>query len=126
MDDDKTTRKYDLQDRLLRFSTGVIQLVRCLPPDKPSAHVGQQLLRSGTSALPNHSEALAAESRRDFVHKMRLCHKELRETLSWLRLISDVPLINDQRELSKLLDEADQLVRIFDASIRTATRDPRS
>ena len=84
--------------------------------------MAKQLLRSGTSALPNHGEAQAAESREDFLHKMRLCLKELRETKRWLLLAQRVPLIKSPALLIPLLQETEELIRIFVASVRTALR----
>jgi four helix bundle protein len=78
------------------------------------------LIRSGTSALPNHGEAEGAESRNDFVHKLCICHKELRESFRWLRLIQRVPLIQEEGLLRDTIAETDELLRIFVASIRTA------
>ncbi len=74
------TRKYDLDDRLLEYSASIIRLVADMAKTKAGNHVGGQLLRSGTSPYFNHGEAEAAESQRDFVHKMGVCLKELRET----------------------------------------------
>lgn len=111
--------KYDLEERLLEYAARIIRLVEKLPDSRSANHVAGQLLRSGTSALPNHAEAQAAESRRDFIHKLRICHKELRESRRWLRLIQRVPLLKPAL-VQALLDETDELVRIFHASIRTA------
>ena len=110
---------YDLEERLLAFAARVIRLVEKLPATRAGNHVAGQLLRSGTSPLPNHGEAQAAESRKDFIHKMRICLKELRETLRWLRLVQRVPL---QRPVlvEPLAKETDELIRIFLTSIKTA------
>jgi len=111
--------RYDLEERLLEYAAQMIRLVEQLPSTRAGNHVAGQLLRSGTSALPNHAEAQAAESRRDFIHKLKICHKELKETGRWLQLIRRVPLLEDQR-LDSLLSETSELVRIFASSIRTA------
>ncbi len=79
-----------------------------------------QILHSGTSPLPNHGEAQAAESKNDFVHKMSICLKELRETRRWLRLIQRVPLAKNPVEIAALLKETEELIMIFSASIKTA------
>jgi len=81
--------------------------------------VAGQLLRSGTSLLPNHGEAQGAESRRDFIHKLKICHKELRESRRWLQLIQRVPLLKAAL-VQPLVDETDELVRIFAKSLQTA------
>jgi four helix bundle protein len=114
-------QRFDLEDRLLRYAAGVVRLVEKIPNSRSGNHVAGQFLRSGTSVLPNHGEAQAAESRQDFVHKMRVCLKELRESRRWIRLIQAVPLLKDSGEAEALLDETEQLVKIFAASIRTST-----
>ena len=82
--------------------------------------MGGQLLRSGTSPLPNHGEAQAAESLSDFIHKLKLCLKELNETHRWLRLVHRVPLIDKPVKVEPLLQETDELCRIFNKSIATS------
>ncbi|MBA2432072.1 MAG: four helix bundle protein [Chthoniobacterales bacterium] len=115
-------RVYDLEELLLEFAAAVIRLVRELPKDREANHVAGQLLRSGTSPLPNHGEAEAAESPTDFIHKLKICLKELRETRRWLLLILRVPLLSRSTATDALLQETDELTRIFVASIRTATK----
>ena len=87
-------------------------------------HIADQLLRSGTSPCGNHGEAEGAESRDDFVHKLRVCFKELRESRRWLKLIQRAGLIDKSEMLGALINEADELVRIFARSIQTATKHP--
>ena len=106
---------------MLDYATRVIRLVEKLPDSRSGNHIAGQLLRSGTSPLPNHGEAQAAESRRDFVHKLGICHKELRESRRWLRLVQRAALIKPHR-VQPLLDETEELIRIFSASVRTAKR----
>jgi four helix bundle protein len=115
-----TLHKYDLDERLLEYAASIIRIVETLQDTRAGSHIATQLLRSGTSPLPNHGEAEAAESRKDFIHKMGVCHKELRESRRWLRLIQRVPLPADAAQLEFLLVETDELVRIFAAGIRTA------
>ena len=86
-------KKYDLEDRLLEYSVKIIKIVEQLPNTRIGNHVSGQLLRSGTSPYPNHGEAQAADSPKDFVHKLRISLKELRETIRWLKLIQRIPLI---------------------------------
>jgi four helix bundle protein len=114
--------KYDLEERLLEYSAAIIRLVEQLPDTRAGNHIAGQLLRSGTSALPNHGEAQAAESPADFVHKMRICLKELRESYRWLLLIRRVPLISGRIEIESLIKETDELIRIFFKSIQTAQK----
>src|SRR5262245_37087072 len=112
-------KQYDLEERLLEYAAAIIRLVEQLPNTRAGNHLANQLLRSGTSPLPNHGEAQAAESRKDFVHKLSICLKELKETRRWLRLARRVPLISPPSELAVLLAETEELVRIFASSIRT-------
>ena len=111
--------KYDLEERLLDYSVRIIRLVEALPGTRAGNHIAGQLLRSGTASLPNHGEAQAAESRSDFIHKMKLCLKELRETLRWLKLVQRVPLVKAPK-VEPLLHETDELIRIFVKSIQTS------
>jgi len=113
---------YDLEERLLEFSARTIRLTESIRPTQAGTHVAKQLLRSSTSPLANHGEAEAAESTNDFIHKMKLCLKEFRETKRWLRLIKKVPLVEKSALLDPLLDETEQLIRIFYSSIRTARK----
>jgi len=82
--------------------------------------LANQLLGSGTSPYANHAEAQAAESRNDFIHKLRICLKELRETKRWIMLIQRAALLNQAEKVSDALIECEELVKIFVQSIRTA------
>jgi four helix bundle protein len=115
-----TERKYDLEDRLLEYSASIVRMTEKMPSTRAANHVGGQLLRSGTSPLFNHGEAQAAESPNDFVHKMKICLKELRESERAPLLVRKVPLMDDPAEVERLLRETDELIRIFVTSIRTA------
>ncbi|MFN2508572.1 MAG: four helix bundle protein [Chthoniobacterales bacterium] len=115
-------RVFDLEERLLDYAAAIIRLVRELPKDREANHVASQLLRSGTSPLPNHGEAESAESPADFIHKLKLCLKELRETRRWLLLVRRVPLVDEHSGIEPLLSETGELIRIFVVSIRTAEK----
>ena len=112
--------KFDLEDRLIDFAVRIIRMAESLPKTKIGNHISGQLIRSGTSPAPNYGEAQSAESRADFVHKMRLALKELRETRIWLFIIVRAGLINPTSKLESLLDENNQLISIFVTSIGTA------
>jgi len=112
---------FDLESRLLKFAANIILLSEQLPKTRAGNHIAGQLLRSGTSPYPNHGEAQAAESRKDFVHKMRICLKELRETLRWINLVRQTDMLKDTLLLDHLSKENDELIRIFMSSIKTAT-----
>jgi len=111
----------DLSERLLAFAVRVGKTVNALPATRLGRHIASQLVRSGTSAAPNYEEACAAESRADFVHKLSICLKELRESRFWIRLIVESELLPEKKMIS-LLDECTQLCRILAQSIVTAKR----
>lgn len=121
-DGDRASRKFDLEDRLLGFASAVIDLSESLPATRAGNHIAGQVLRSGTSPYPNHGEAEAAESREDFIHKLKICLKELRETRRWARLIRHKAWVKNQTTLLFVLGEAEELIRIFFSSIQTAKR----
>lgn len=113
--------RYDLEERLLSFAVKVSQLAEGSRRSIIGRHVAGQLVRAATSPAANYSEAQAAESRRDFVHKLRICLKELRETQFWLRFSLQLELCpNDM--VGRTIDECHELISILVASIRTATR----
>ena len=109
----------DLEDRLINFAVRVLNVTESLPNTKAGSHIAGQLVRSGTSAAPNYGEAQSAESRRDFVHKMKICLKELRETQIWLRIIERKPMCEANR-LAGIIKECDELIAIFVSSVKTA------
>jgi four helix bundle protein len=115
-------RKFDLEDRLLEFASTVIDLSESLSDTRAGNHIAGQLLRSGTSPYPNHGEAEAAESRDDFIHKLKICLKELRETRRWARLIKRKAWVKNEAALLFILGECEELIRIFYSSIQTAKR----
>jgi four helix bundle protein len=115
-------RKFDLEERLLEFASAVIDLSEKLPNTRAGNHVAGQVLRSGTSPYPNHGEAEDAESRDDFIHKLKICLKELRETRRWARLLQRKGWAAEEPTLVFVLSEADELIRIFYSSIQTARR----
>ncbi len=113
-------RKFDLENRLLEFASAVIDLAEKLPSTRAGNHVAGQILRSGTSPYPNHGEAESAESRDDFIHKLKICLKELRETRRWARLVQRKDWAKNEPTLLLVLKESDELIRIFVASTKTA------
>ena len=115
-------KKYDLEERLLAYSAMVIRLAEGIEKTRAGNHVAGQLLRSGTSPLFNHGEAEEAESRRDFVHKLKICQKELKESKRALMLVKTVPLVKPATQVDPVLKETEELIRIFSKSIKTATK----
>lgn len=108
-----------LSGRLLNFAVRSGKVVDALPKTRLGRHIGGQLVRCGTSPAPNYEEACAAESRNDFIHKLSIVLKELRDLRCWLRMITRAELLPEQR-LGNLLDEADQLCKIGGQSVNTA------
>src|SRR5436309_15617087 len=109
----------ELVERLINFSARIGKVVDALPDTRMGRHIAGQLVRSGTSPAPNYEEACAAESRSDFVHKLSICLKELRESRSWIRLIIKTEMLPEHR-MGELLDESSQLCNMIAQSIVTA------
>ena len=109
----------DIEERLLEFAVRVGKAIDALPDTRLGRHIAGQLVRSGTSPAPNYAEACAAESKKDFIHKLAIVLKELRESSVWIRLIIKSELIPEQR-LELLRDECDQLCKIIAKSLVTA------
>lgn len=113
-------RIYDLEERLLEFATAVIDVSEKLPKTRAGNHVAGQLLRAGTSPYGNHGEAQEPESPDDFIHKLKVCLKELREARRWARLVERKQWLRNDPQLSFILREGEELIRIFKASVQTA------
>jgi len=109
----------DLSGRLLDFAASSIKLLVRLNKTAEGRHIGNQLMRSATSSGANYEEACGAESKADFIHKMQLVLKELRESLYWLKLVNRAGLIPDE-DLQPLLSETEELAKIVAKSIITA------
>ena len=116
----KENKEINLEDRLIDFAVRIINLAESLPKTKAGNHIAGQLIRCGTSPAPNYGEAQDAESRADFIHKMKISLKELRETKIWLLIAGKANLIKPASKLDPLIDETNQLVSIFVASVKTA------
>jgi four helix bundle protein len=110
----------DISDRLLRFGKIVLRVCRSFPNDFAGKHVSRQLIRSSSGSGSNYEEARGAESRADFIHKLAIARKEMRESLYWLRL-ADHELV-EGAEISALIREAGELSAILTSSINTAIR----
>ena len=117
-----SNKEYDLENRLIDFAVRIVHAAESLPKTKVGNHIAGQLIRSGTSPAPNYGEAQSSESRADFVHKMKVSLKELRETKVWLLMIIKADLIKPASKLKTLIDENDQLISIFVSSVRTAKK----
>jgi four helix bundle protein len=109
----------ELSDRLWHFAARVGKVVDALPDTRLGKHVAGQLVRCGTSSPPNYDEACAAESKADFVHKLSIALKEMKETRGWLRFTVIANLLLEKK-VSAILDESEQLCRILAQSVLTA------
>ena len=109
----------ELADRLLEFAVRVGKAVDALPDSRLGRHIAGQLVRSGTSPAPNYAEACGAESRKDFIHKLSICLKELRESRCWIQLMIKSELLSES-QMASLQDECTQLCNILGKSIVTA------
>ena len=118
----KENRIFDLEERLIDFAVRIIRIAESLPKTKVGNHIAGQLIRCGTSPAPNYGEAQSAESRSDFIHKMKVSLKELRETRVWLLIIVRANLIRPTSKLEPLINENNELISIFVTSITTAKK----
>ena len=116
----KDKKTFDMEDRLIDFAVRIIRIAESLPKTRVGNHIAGQMIRCGTSPAPNYGEAQGAESRSDFIHKMKVCLKELRETKVWLIMIVRANLIKPEPEMKSLIKENDELISIFVSSIKTA------
>jgi len=121
----RNSRADDLEERLVQFAIGIVALIGQLPQTFQAKHISAQLLRSGTAAAPNYGEARAAESRADFIHKLKIALKELNETAIWLRIIQGSFAV-DADFLNRLVAENTELCKILVASIQTARRNDKA
>jgi four helix bundle protein len=113
-------RKSDeIQRRLIDFGARTTRVAKMLPRTDEGRYISQQLMRSGLAAAPNYAEASAAESRADFIHKLRIVLKELNETRSWLEQIVANGLFSRDKMVA-IVAENQELRWIIAASIKTA------
>ena len=122
MINEKQKRKFDLEERLIVFAVLIISISENLNNTRAGNHIGGQLVRSGTSPALHYGEAQSAESRNDFVHKLKILLKELRETLVALKIIKRVSLTKKINDVEKGITECNELISIFVKSIETAKR----
>ena len=108
-----------LQRRLVSFAADIIHISAKLPNTPQAKHISKQILRAGTAVAANYGEARGAESRSDFVHKLRIVLKELNETAVWLQLLVAASLLPKDKS-TEIVAENEELCRIVAASIRTA------
>jgi len=109
----------DLEKRLVSFAAEIVNLSSKLPRTVQGRHVCSQILRSGTAAAANYGEARGAESRADFIHKLKVVSKELNETAIWLDVIAESELLR-RETIRVIVAESREPSRIIAASVRTA------
>ena len=114
--------KFDLEERLIDFSILIIEIVNEMPNSKAGNHLSGQLVRSGTSVSLNYGEAQSAESKKDFIHKMKIILKELRETFICLKIIHRSKLYRTEEKIIKAKRENNELISIFVKSVATAQK----
>ena len=114
--------KFDLEERLIDFSVLIIEISNEMPNSKEGNHLSGQLARSGTSVSLNYGEAQSGESRKDFIHKIKVVLKELRETFVCLKIIQRTKLYKSEKKMQTALKENDELISIFVKSVETAQR----
>ena len=119
-------KKYDLEKRLIDFAVRIIDLVETLANTRAGNHIAGQLVRSGTSPAPNYGEAQSAESRNDFIHKIKIVLKELRETKIWLQIIHRKRMTKSGSQTESLIAECDELISFFVTSVKTAEKNKRN
>jgi four helix bundle protein len=112
--------KSQLEERLINFAVLLIEIVNELPNTKAGNHLGGQLVRSGTSPALNYGEAQSGESRKDFIHKIKVVLKELRESFVCLKIIHRAKLHKSEKKMQTALTENDELISIFVKSVETA------
>ena len=114
-------RKYDLEDRLVEYSCRMIDVVETLPNTRAGNYIAGQLIKSCMSPTFNYGEVQGAESRNDFVHKLGVVLKELKECRSALKIIIKKALIKPVSKLAGVYKETEELIAIMAKSIENAT-----
>ena len=114
--------KKDLETRLINFAVLIVQIVETMQQTKAANHLSGQLLRSGTSPALNYGEAQSGESRRDFIHKIKIVLKELRESNICMKIIYNTKLYEKEEPIQLALNESNELIAIFVQSVATAQK----
>lgn len=114
--------KHNLEERLINFAVLIIEIINEMPASKAGNHLSGQLVRSGTSPALNYGEAQSGESRKDFIHKIKIILKELRESYNCLRIIYKSRLYKSEDKVNKAIKENNELISIFVKSVETAQK----
>lgn len=112
-------KKFDLEDRLIDFTIRISNVVDEIDNSRLGTHIAGQLVRSGSSPALNYGEAQSAESRKDFIHKLKIILKELKESRTCLKIIEKKPLIPNIKKLAPIMEETEELIAIIYRSIET-------
>jgi four helix bundle protein len=118
--------KFDLEERLINFAVMIVDICENMPDTRASNHLAGQLIRSGTSPALNYGEAQSGESRKDFIHKIKVALKELRESFICLKIIYRSKLFKSEEKLKLTLIENNELISIFVKSAETAQKNLQS
>ena len=114
--------KFDLEDRLVNYAVLIVEICDNMKDTKASNHLSGQLIRSGTSPALNYGEAQGGESRRDFIHKIKVVLKELRESFVCLKIIYRSNLYKSEEKMKLAMNENNELISIFVKSVETAQK----
>ena len=114
--------KNDLEERLINFAVVIVEITEKMPDTKAANHLAGQLLRSGTSPALNYGEAQSGESHRDFIHKIKIVLKELRESIICLKIIYRAKLFKTEERIIFTINECNELISIFVKSVETAQK----
>ena len=117
----RSSKGQDIRERTFRLGVRIVKMVSRLPRTVAGFELGHQVIRSGTGIGANVEEADAAESKDDFVHKMKIALKEAQETRFWVRTINESGMLTDD-ETKALLQESDELVRIIHTIIKNTLK----
>jgi len=117
--------EYNLEERTVKFSEGIIDLIKGIKLNDVNKPIVNQLIRAATSVGANYCEANGASSKKDFKNKIHICKKEIKETKYWLRLLIRVDL-EKKKEIEKLWKEAQELTLIFSKIVNTMNKENKN
>ena len=117
---DEKTNRFNLEERLINFAVLIIEIVEEMPNTRAANHLAGQLLRSGTSIALKYGEAQSGESRKDFIHKIKIALKESRETNVCLKIIYRTNQFRSKDKVDLALKESNEIISIFVKSVKTA------
>jgi len=114
--------KHNLEERLINLAVLIIEIINEMPASKAGSHLSRQIVRSGTSPALNYGESQSGESRKDFIQKIKIVLKELRESYNCLRIIYKSRLYKSEDKVNKAIKENNELISIFVKSVETAQK----